>query len=158
MGWSNVPICDDHWIEEEGGRIATRLVASVRDPNDRCYRCGRRTEGILVRRNIPDEAGRIIAGCTRCGKEVSGQTTAEAAIVVLGMTYDDVAICLVFHAECLREADKVHVPPRKSDGMNLIDAIDIGAVNANLDDLYPDTEPDQEADYTCSQPDRVEDA
>src|SRR5262252_9592319 len=61
MGWSNVPICDQHWIEEEGDRGPIRIVASLRDANERCYRCGNRTEGIYVRRNIPAENGTILA-------------------------------------------------------------------------------------------------
>lgn len=173
MGWTNVPICDDHWIEEEGDRQAIRLVESLRDPEDRCYRCGRRTEGIYTRRNIPDAAGRITGACTRCGKEVSGETTNEAAVVVLGVTYDDVAVCIVFHADCFRQMDRIYVPPRKSDGMSLLDAID-SAVPPDLDDLYGHDEPDRDPinvappadcwddqpdpDYPGSQPDRMEDA
>lgn len=147
MGWSTVPICDQHWIEEEGSRQAVRIVESIRGKDERCYRCGRRAEGIYVRRNVPDEQGRINAACTRCGKEVSGQTTDEAAVIVLGMTYDDVAVCIVFHSDCLKDAEKVYVPPRSEDGLSLLDAIDLEGTTVD----------DSEAAYPGRQPDRRED-
>lgn len=113
MGWNNVPICDEHWQEEEGDRQAIRVVEAARD-NQGCYRCGRRTDGILVRRNTPDAAGTIEAACARCGKEVnSGQD--ETTMIVLGMTYDDVAVCMMMHRECYRAVDRVYVAPQMSD-------------------------------------------
>jgi hypothetical protein len=148
MGWKSVPICDDHWVEEEGSRQALRIIESLRDRDERCYRCGRQADGIYVRRNIPDEAGRINVGCARCGKEVSGNTTSEAAVIVLGMTYDDVAVCIAFHGDCMKEVERVYVPPRVSDGLSLIDAV---YANEQSDLI------EGEADYLSSQRDRRED-
>lgn len=146
MGWSNVPICDQHWIEEEGDRGPIRIVASLRDANERCYRCGNRTEGIYVRRNIPAENGTILAACARCGKEVDSSQN-EASLIVLGMTYDDVAVVILVHRDCYDAMEKVYVAPRKSDGMSLIDAMDVGIIEPM--ELTPSYE---------DEPDRLEDA
>lgn len=154
MGWTNVPICDDHWVEEEGNRQPVRLNKAVRPAEDPCYRCGRQTHGIYVRRNVPDAAGLIEAACPYCHKAVNSNSDGKACVIVLGITYDDIAVCIAFHEDCFRKLDRVYVPPRKSDGMSLIDAIDENAVNT-LDDLYGDHD---EADYAGSQPDRIEDA
>lgn len=142
MGWRTIPICDEHWVAEEGSRQAVRVVESIREKDDRCYRCGRRTDGIYVRRNVPDEAGRVDAGCARCGKQVNEKDGRTAAVILLGMTDDSMSVCIAFHLECLKEVDHINVPIRKSDGLSLIDAV-IQNEPVSLYDQYTD-EPDDD--------------
>lgn len=144
MGWATVPICDEHWVAEDGNRTATRVAESLRDKTERCYRCGARTDGILVRRNVPDEAGLIDAACARCDKQVNEKDGRKASVVILGVTEDGMTICIAFHYDCFMSLDHIHVPPRKSDGLSLIDAV-------------METEPVSLYDY-ADEPDRLEDA
>lgn len=47
--WSTVPICDDHWKEQEGDRKPVRIRGSSED----CYLCGGKAT-IYVRRKTED--------------------------------------------------------------------------------------------------------
>jgi len=47
--WRNVPICDEHWEEEQPGRTPIRVLA----PPEPCYRCGALAD-IYVRREVTE--------------------------------------------------------------------------------------------------------